>query len=167
MKRTLPALLGIFLLVIFGCDSKPRSGDLEKMKPSRPQTEIEDEAIQAWIKAKGVKAEKDASGIYVVVENAGNEEHPNVQSQIQINYSGTLLNGNKFDSSYDRGQPLDYPLSSLIQGWQIGIPKFGKGGKGILLIPSHLGYGPRGSGDNIPPNSPLVFEIEVIDFQNP
>ena len=76
-----------------------------------------------------------------------------------MKYNGTLLDGTKFDGNDN----FNYPLSSLIPGWQEGIPYFGKGGKGILLIPPHLGYGDRPNGD-IPANSILRFDIELFDF---
>lgn len=81
---------------------------------------------------------------------------------IRFHYKGTIAQtGVKFDSSYDRGEPITYPLTSLIQGWQDGIPGMKVGGKRRLVIPSELGYGAQASG-SIPANSDLVFEIEVL-----
>jgi len=75
------------------------------------------------------------------------------------------LNGQKFDSSYDRGQPLEFGLNQVIPGWQQAIPLLQKGGKGTFYIPSGLAYGTRGAGGAIPPNAVLIFEVELIDFK--
>jgi FKBP-type peptidyl-prolyl cis-trans isomerase len=81
---------------------------------------------------------------------------------ITFHYKGTIAQtGVKFDSSYDRGEPIEYPLASLIEGWQQGIPGMKVGGKRRLVIPSELGYGDQAS-SGIPANSDLVFEIEVL-----
>lgn len=86
--------------------------------------------------------------------------------QILIHYLGTLEDGTKFDSSYDRDQPFDTQIGvgMLIQGWDQGIPGMKVGGKRKLTIPSELGYGARGAGALIPPNSTLIFEVELIDI---
>lgn len=127
--------------------------------------EKDDATLQAYIKKNKLDAQKTEDGIYYVVEEAGSEEKPNITSRVTVHYTGKLLDGTKFDSSIDRGQPATFSLQGVVPGWSFGIPMFGKGGKGKLLIPSYLGYGERGSGEKIPPNSPLVFDIEIIDFQ--
>jgi FKBP-type peptidyl-prolyl cis-trans isomerase FkpA len=82
---------------------------------------------------------------------------------ITVHYKGTLAqSGIKFDSSYDRGEPITFSLSGVIVGWQKGIPGMKVGGKRRLLIPSSMGYGAQGSGSTIPPNSDLVFEVELL-----
>lgn len=85
---------------------------------------------------------------------------------ILIHYLGTLEDGTKFDSSYDRDQPFDTQIGvgMLIQGWDLGIPGMKVGGKRKLTIPPELGYGARGAGALIPPNSTLIFEVELIDI---
>jgi len=91
-----------------------------------------------------------------------------VGDNIMIHYLGTLENGTKFDSSYDRGQPFDTQIGvgRLIAGWDQGIPGMKVGGKRKLTIPSELGYGARGAGNIIPPNATLIFEVELIDIIN-
>lgn len=85
---------------------------------------------------------------------------------VTIHYVGALNeNGTIFDSSVSRGEPATFPLDNLIQGWQEGIPGMKVGGKRRLFIPSALGYGESGSGSNIPPNSDLIFDIELFDTQ--
>lgn len=127
----------------------------------------DDNALQGYIKEKGYTAEKTESGLYYVVNKEGNGQFPKPGQKVKVHYTGTLLNGEKFDSSKDRNQEFEFPVGQgrVIKGWDEGIPKFSKGGSGILLIPSNLGYGTRGAGPKIPANSPLIFEIELIDFQ--
>jgi len=81
---------------------------------------------------------------------------------VNVHYKGTLMDGTVFDSSYDRGQPIDFPLANLIPGWQQGIPGMKVGGKRKLTIPYSLAYGERGSPPVIPPRADLVFEIELL-----
>jgi FKBP-type peptidyl-prolyl cis-trans isomerase FkpA len=107
---------------------------------------------------------KTPEGMYVKIVTEGTQAKPNLGSLVTIHYKGALTNGKVFDSSFDRGAPATFGLASLIRGWQIGIPKFGKGGKGTLVIPASLGYGSQDNGD-IPGNSTLVFDIELINFQ--
>ena len=86
---------------------------------------------------------------------------------ITVNYAGTLLDGTKFDSSYDRGVPFSFTLGAgeVIAGWDQGFSGMKVGGKRKLTIPPHLGYGERGAGAQIPPNSTLVFEVELLEVK--
>ena len=84
---------------------------------------------------------------------------------VTVNYSGTLTNGTKFDSSYDRGTPFSFTLGAgeVIKGWDLGVAGMKVGGKRKLTIPSDLGYGSRGAGADIPPNATLIFEVELLE----
>lgn len=86
---------------------------------------------------------------------------------IIINYSGTLLNGTKFDSSYDRGQPFQTQIGvgQVIKGWDQGLIGMKVGGKRRLTIPSSLAYGERGAGGVIPPNATLIFDLELLEVK--
>ena len=90
-------------------------------------------------------------------------------SKIKVHYLGMLEDGTKFDSSYDRGEPFSFQigLRQVIKGWETGIIGMKVGGKRTLIIPPELGYGERGAGELIPPNSTLIFDIEIIDSQPP
>jgi len=87
--------------------------------------------------------------------------------KVTVNYAGTLEDGTKFDSSYDRGAPFSFNLGAgeVIQGWDNGVAGMKVGGKRKLTIPSFLGYGERGAGDAIPPNSTLIFELELLEIK--
>jgi FKBP-type peptidyl-prolyl cis-trans isomerase FkpA len=125
-----------------------------------------DEEIQVFLEAKSWESqEPDENGMYIVIDAPGEgDARPIVTDEVTIFYQGYLLNGFKFDGSKDN-IPLVYPLNRFIQGWQLGIPSFGKGGKGKLIIPPALAYGDADMGD-IPPNSTLMFEIELINWQS-
>jgi FKBP-type peptidyl-prolyl cis-trans isomerase len=86
---------------------------------------------------------------------------------VSVHYVGTLTNGQKFDSSRDRGRPFDFPLGAgkVIQGWDKGVAGMKIGGLRKLTIPPHLGYGARGAGGVIPPNATLVFEVELLGLK--
>ncbi len=125
-----------------------------------------DEDIQAFLEAKSWESlEADENGMHIIIDNPGEgDARPVVTDEVTIFYQGYLLDGFKFDGSKDN-IPLVYPLNGFIQGWQLGIPSFGKGGKGKLIIPPALAYGDADMGD-IPPNSTLLFEVELIDWQS-
>ncbi|MCL4353936.1 FKBP-type peptidyl-prolyl cis-trans isomerase [Patescibacteria group bacterium] len=87
---------------------------------------------------------------------------------IIVNYSGALENGAKFDSSYDRGQPLEFQIGTgkVIKGWDLGVVGIKEGGKRRLIIPPELGYGAAGAGNGaIPPNATLIFDVEVLKIK--
>lgn len=106
---------------------------------------------------------KDPSGLYYQILQPGTGRFPTVSSRVYIKYTGHLINGTVFDQNQD-ALTTGWVLSTLIPGWQIGIPKINMGGKMRLLVPSALGYGCRGSGAAIPPNSVLIFDVELADF---
>ncbi len=90
----------------------------------------------------------------------GAECPPN--ATVNVHYKGMLMDGTVFDSSYDRGESINFPLNNLIQGWQEGIPGMKIGGKRTLTIPFAKAYGEHGSPGAIPPRSDLIFEIELL-----
>lgn len=103
--------------------------------------------------------QKTESGLHYIVQKEGDGNFPNINSRVKVNYTGYL----KDNSSFDAGNNVEFPLSGVIEGWQEGIPKFSRGGSGILLIPSKLAYGSSGS-RGIPGNAILIFEVDLIDF---
>jgi FKBP-type peptidyl-prolyl cis-trans isomerase FkpA len=127
----------------------------------------EDATLAAYIKNNNIPAKLDTvTGIYYQVVQEGAGAKPKKGNKVFVHYTGYLLNGEIFDSSRDRGQPFDFILGKgyVIEGWDEGIPLMHKGEKGILYIPSYRGYGPQRAG-TIPPNSILIFEVELLDFK--
>jgi peptidylprolyl isomerase len=102
---------------------------------------------------------------YVVVEEGTGDDTPASGAMVKAHYTGKLLDGTKFDSSYDRGTPIDFPVGQgrVIKGWDEAFLGMKKGEKRVLIIPPDLGYGPSGRGP-IPPNAFMVFDVELVDF---
>ena len=111
-------------------------------------------------------AKPTESGLYFISVKKGQGKKPESGQKVKVHYTGTFLNGEKFDSSVDRGQPFEFTLGQgqVIKGWDEGIAMMRKGGEAVLVIPSDIAYGPQGRG-SIPPSSTLVFEVELIDFE--
>jgi FKBP-type peptidyl-prolyl cis-trans isomerase FkpA len=132
---------------------------------SNATVDSERAAMVAFANANNMaNAVTHSSGIMYVIDRAGTNPSISSSSRIFITYRGTLLNGTQFDAQTNPAN-TGWGLNSLIAGWQIGVPLIKKGGKIRLIIPSSLGYGCVGSGATIPSNSPLYFDIEVIDVQ--
>lgn len=93
----------------------------------------------------------------------GNGKHPKATDRVKVHYTGTLIDGKKFDSSVDRGEPLTFPLNQVIPGWTEGLQLMDEGSKYLLYIPYNLGYGVRDMGD-IPAGSTLIFEVELLEI---
>ncbi len=143
------ALLPLLLFTACGDDGKP-------------QSQIDRERIQEYLADNNLEALEHPTGIFYNITREGNGEFPNPRSKVVVTYKGYFLDGEVFDET-EAGERLEIELTRLIPGWQIAIPLLSKGGAGTFYIPSRLGYGPAGSG-SIPPNTVLVFEIELIDF---
>lgn len=103
-----------------------------------------------------------ASGLQYQVLTKGTGAKPVATDTVLVHYKGTLLNGKQFDSSYDRNEPLSLPLNGVIAGWTEGVQLMQKGSKYKFFVPYNLAYGERGAGQDIPPYSTLVFEIELL-----
>lgn len=106
-----------------------------------------------------------ASGLQYKTILEGTGASPSVENVVTVHYIGKLLDGTVFDSSVERGEPVEFPLGQVIPGWTEGVQLMKKGGKIELYIPSDLAYGPNGAGGVIPPNATLIFEVELIDIK--
>ena len=139
----------MFLLISVACGKDDPDRIAEKDR----------EKILDYIQENDIDAIEHDSGVFYQITREGSGGHPTRNSMVRISYTGTLLNGKVFDS---RNSWSTY-LYNTILGWQYGIPLFKRGGAGILIVPSGLGYGewPR---MNIPAHSILIFEIELEDF---
>jgi len=105
-----------------------------------------------------------ASGLQYEVVTAGNGAKPSAEDVVRVHYVGTLLDGSKFDSSIDRGEPAEFGVGQVIAGWTEALQLMSVGSKYKLYIPSAIAYGAQGAGQAIPPNAALVFEVELLDI---
>ncbi len=115
-------------------------------------------------KKDGVKVTKSGLQYQVITEGKGDK--PKASDVVKVHYTGTLIDGTKFDSSLDRKEPAEFPLDHVIPGWTEGVQLMTVGSKYKLFLPSELAYGEQGAG-SIPPNSVLVFEVELLDIVKP
>ena len=104
------------------------------------------------------------SGLQYEVVTMGEGEKPTAESIVKVHYHGTLIDGTVFDSSVQRGEPIEFPLGGVIKGWTEGLQLMPVGSKFILYIPYQLAYGERGAGELIAPYSALIFEVELLDI---
>lgn len=107
-----------------------------------------------------------ASGLQYIILEEGKGKTPTINDTVKAHYKGTLINGSQFDSSYDRGQPSEFPVGGVIKGWTEALTMLKTGSKVKLFIPSELGYG-ASARPGIPANSVLIFEVELIDIVAP
>jgi len=104
-----------------------------------------------------------ASGLqYKVVRQGEGKQPTDGNAEVEVHYEGTLINGNKFDSSYDRGDTTTFFLNQVVPGWTEGIQLMNEGGEFVFYIPSELGYGERGHPGVIPPHATLIFKVELM-----
>ncbi|MDQ3141029.1 MAG: FKBP-type peptidyl-prolyl cis-trans isomerase [Bacteroidota bacterium] len=105
------------------------------------------------------------NGLQYEVITMGSGPKPKVTDKVKTHYHGTLINGQVFDSSVDRGEPISFPLNGVIKGWTEGLQLMPVGSKWRLFIPYQLAYGERGAGEQIQPFSALVFEVELLGIE--
>lgn len=137
-----------------------------KQKALGEKNKAEGDAFLAKNKARaGVKT--TASGLQYEVLKEGTGPAPKATDTVTVNYVGTLMDGTKFDSSYDRNQPATFVLNQVIPGWTEGVQLMKVGSKYKFYLPAALGYGEKGAGGVIGPNAPLVFEVELVSIGQP
>jgi FKBP-type peptidyl-prolyl cis-trans isomerase FklB len=131
-----------------------------------PKNKAEGETFLAQNKSQpGVVSLPDGLQYKVLTDGSG--ETPSPTDTVTVNYRGTFLNGTEFDSSYQHGQPAQFPVNRVIPGWTEALTHMKTGSKWMLFIPSELAYGPNGFGGRIEPNMTLIFEVELLAVQHP
>jgi FKBP-type peptidyl-prolyl cis-trans isomerase len=147
-------------------DYEKEKADLRKKEEQKKETAKKDESVlrDKYLKDNNITVKPTVSGLYYIEKVKGAGPQAVAGKRVKVHYTGTLLNGTKFDSSRDRDQPFEFTLGKgqVIQGWDEGIALMKKGGKAMLIIPSSIGYGDRDMGQ-IPPFSTLVFDVELLD----
>ncbi len=149
LKQALFATM-VFLIVSCNDDKKIEQVDF---------TVQNEEEITAYIAANNLTAQKSSTGLYYVIEEPGTGVQPTATSNVTVAYKGYYLNETVFDESDSEG--ISFGLQQVIKGWTEGIAYFKEGGNGILLVPSHLGYGSFDT-RGIPGGSVLIFDVKLI-----
>lgn len=140
-----------------------RQAAVEKAKADGEKAQLEGEAYLAANKAKpGVVSLE--SGLQYQILTDGSGKKPTLEDTVVCNYKGTLVDGTEFDSSYGRSEPASFPVKGVIKGWTEALQLMPVGSKWRIVIPAALAYGARGTGP-IPPNSTLVFELELLGIK--
>lgn len=106
------------------------------------------------------------SGLQYKIITAGTGPKPTSSQTVEVHYEGTLIDGTVFDSSYKRGEPIEFPVTGVIRGWVEGLQLMTVGSTWMLYIPSELAYGSRGAGGAIGPDETLIFKVELLDARN-
>lgn len=122
---------------------------------------------EAFLEAKAKEAgvQSLGGGILYKELRAGSGPSPTASSTVKVNYEGKLIDGTIFDSSYQRGEPAEFPVGGVVSGWQIALKAMKPGAVWELYLPHYMAYGSQGSGQNIPPYSTLVFKIELLEVR--
>ncbi len=137
----------------------------EHIAKEMQRAEQEEEIMLEYIDAEGITEKPTESGLYYIETKKGDGPKVVAGNKVKVHYEGRLIDGTIFDSSYERGEPIEFVVGQgwVIPGWDEGITMMHVGGKATLVIPSYLGYGERGAGAVIPSYSTLVFDVEVLE----
>ena len=147
-------LLSIIIITLTSCSN---NASVEVSKQAR----IDDSIIRVYLAANpAIKAVKDSSGLYYEITRQGTGAYPTENSVVTVDYTCSLLGGQRFD----KGSDFSSPLSGLVKAWQIGVPHVKLGGHMVLFVPSRLAYGPSGAGP-IPENAVLSFDIDLTGLK--
>ena len=141
------------------------NNQMEEIKQAQKE---KDRQLAEKIKEHTKGSTKTSSGLQYVILEEGDGEMPHKGDNVSLHYSGFLVDGTMFDSSYGRNQPFEFPLGAgrVIKGWDEGVALLSVGTKAKFIIPPDLGYGSRGAGGLIPPNATLIFEVELLEIKH-
>lgn len=159
LKISILSLAAFLFISSFGFEA-----DAQTRRTRRP---VKRAAVTKKPPVNSAGAVKTISGLTYLVTQKGTGRLPKAGETVLVHYTGLLTDGTKFDSSRDRGEPIDFPLGQgrVIKGWDEGIAKLRIGDQAILVIPPSIGYGARGAGGVIPPDATLVFIVELVDIK--
>ena len=145
--------------------SRQRAVALRQIKEARAKANLEQS--QAFLAENGKKegVQTLPSGLQYRVIQAGEGKTPGVDDSVTVHYRGTLIDGTEFDSSHKRGKPATFPVKKVIKGWKEALQLMKEGAKWELFVPPDLAYGKLGRKKTIPPNSALIFEVELISVK--
>lgn len=141
-----------------------RNQDEARQKSAQDNLEEGKKFLEQNKKLKGVVTTN--SGLQYMIIEQGNGPQPTTADRVKVHYRGTLIDGTVFDSSYDRGEPVIFPVDGVIKGWTEALVLMNVGSKYKLFIPSELAYDQRGAGQKIGPNQVLIFEVELLGIEN-
>ncbi len=164
MKKSIFAVFIIMALCVGFTFAQTKKRTVYRKKPVTANRFKVKKMTTPIIKQAGITT---ASGLTYIVTKAGMGEQLKAGDSVIVNYTGLLTNGQKFDSSLDRGEPFSFPLGGgrVIKGWDEGVQKLRIGDHATLIIPASIGYGERGAGADIPPGATLIFIIEVLGIK--
>ncbi|PID88175.1 MAG: hypothetical protein CSB06_01670 [Bacteroidia bacterium] len=136
----------------------------EEIKLALQKKAEEEQMIKEYLSVENIDVAPTESGLYIISLEKGKGKKAENEKTVEVHYTGTLLNGQKFDSSLDRNEPFSFKLGmgNVIKGWDEAVATMRVGDKIKVLIPSDLAYGPKGAGATIPPFTPLLFEIKLL-----
>src|SRR5262245_26407335 len=164
MKSQFLLILAAAAICLSGCKKESESSGGGQAAGTPPSTGAP--AVPAANNAAAGEWQTTASGLkYQVMKHGTGTTSPKATDTVKVHYHGTLLDGTVFDSSVQRGEPISFPLTRVIPGWTEGLQLMKVGDKFKFEIPPNLAYGPNSPSPKIPPNSTLVFEVELIEIQ--
>jgi FKBP-type peptidyl-prolyl cis-trans isomerase FklB len=161
MKFSSMLTLTFALVWLTGCS--PQTSQPEAAPKADAKSADGESFLAANAKKAGVVT--TASGLQYKVLKSGTGEMPKATDQVKVDYTGTLIDGTVFDSSVQRGEPAVFPVNAVIPGWVEALQLMKVGDKWQLFIPAKLAYGDQSPSPTIPPNSVLIFEVELLNIQ--
>lgn len=156
-------LMASVVLLLQGCDNELLSRIDRLEAEAAANAEAGAKFLAANAKRDGVVTTD--SGLQYQVLQAGEGRSPTLEDRVRVHYRGTLIDGSEFDSSIARGKPSLFPLAGLIAGWQEVLPMMREGDRWQLYLPAKLAYGKRTPSTDIPPNSTLLFDMELLSVE--
>lgn len=162
MKNKTSILLTVILsavLALVDHDGEPVLADQAAEAPRKTpdQLYLEENAANPGVIVR-------PSGLQIKVLRRGSGKFPDEESVVKVDYEGRLIDGTKFDSSYDRGEPAEFQLQRVIDGWQEALLLMQIGSEWEITVPADLAYGEEGAGEVIPPGATLIFKVELIEI---